>query len=95
MAFFVPKEAEDLARAAARSAVQVVRDVIEDRREELHDNPVYWYAYEKALLAGMTPARRRVAWWHKKRMREAAAAIQADRVLANRCAQTGALVRDK
>lgn len=94
MGFLIPQQVENLARDAARSAVSVVKDVIEARREELHDNPVYWYAYEKALLAGMTRARRRVAWWHKKRMREAAAAIQADKALAERCPHIEAAILD-
>lgn len=76
---------ERLAREAAKAAVNLVIDQIHELRMEVHDNPVYWAAFHRAILEDMAPARRRIAWWHKRRLRNAKAAIKAHAALAAAC----------
>lgn len=78
---------EALARDAARAAVELVIDEIHELRMEVHDNPVYWAAFHRAILKDMSPARRAFAWWHKRRLRNAKAAIEAHAMLAAACVQ--------
>lgn len=78
---------EALARDAARAAVELVIDEIHELRMEVHDNPVYWAAFHRAILKDMRPARRAFAWWHKRRLRNAKAAIEAHKTLAAACTQ--------
>jgi hypothetical protein len=85
----VPKALIDSAERVADNAVDAVIDAIrEEARENKIDrrkNAVWYFTYHSEILAGMTPARRRVAWWHKKMRRNARAAIKANAVLAAAC----------
>lgn len=85
----VPKELVQSAERVADNAVDAVIDAIrEEARENKLDrrrNAVWYYHYHTEILAGMTPARRRVAWWHRKMQRNARAAIKANAALAAAC----------
>lgn len=81
----VPKSVLESAERVASDAVAQVIEAIRSERMQIHDNPVYWYHYHRYVLEAMPPRRRRVAWWHKKRCRNAHAAMRASRYLAKAC----------
>jgi hypothetical protein len=85
----IPKSLIQSAERVASDAVGQVIEAIQAERMQVHDNPVYWYHFHRAVLQGMTPRRRKVAWWHRKRMRLAHAAMVASKAIMVACAMKG------
>lgn len=77
---------EEAAAKIAREAVAEIAHVLIAIGMQVHDNPPYWAAYHRAMLASFSPARRAFAWRHRIRLRRAKAAIKAHAALAAVCA---------